>query len=455
MKRRIRTVLPLPSYTKRKWSSAASRWRYYFEPPVWARDDLSATDDRGKCPVEPEALGVDYDAAVQRVERVLLPAFHSWRTRGVLDVAPSANEAGTLDWLFAAYRGSGRPYNKLGRKTRALHERGFDLVGSYVLKDGRRLGSVKLSKISKKVVSSLYEKLLVTGGPRAGGRHLASKQEDLPLIAGDTPAERRTTVNHAMKSCRRAWNVAAALHAEDVPATNPFAGMGLVSSEGETPTADYEDLLAAVAAADALGLRSIAAALMVTWEWLQREEHIFTAFRLDHYRPRNRPDEVKIVHPKNGDYVWYPLFDDDGETPLFPELMARMDALKRDRIGSGLFFVRDWSDLRAKMPLPWATASGDLRHLSRKVREVLARAGIDAGLTFTSFRHGGMTELGDADLTDAQIRALSRHRSAAPLPRYVKKTRRQITDGVRKRRAIRPAAEPADDPQLSLFEVRK
>lgn len=88
---------------------------------------------------------------------------------------------------------------------------------------------------------------------------------------------------------------------------------------------------------------SIAAALLVTWEWLQREEHIFTAFRLDHYRPKARPDEVLIVHPKNGEQVWVPLFDYDG-TPLYPELMTRMDALKRDRIGSGLFFVRDWTD---------------------------------------------------------------------------------------------------------------
>jgi hypothetical protein len=50
-------------------------------------------------------------------------------------------------------------------------------------------------------------------------------------------------------------------------------------------------------------------------------------------------------------------------------------------------------------------------------------------LTFTSFRHGGFTEAGDAELTDAQIRAQSRHTSAKVLPKYVKRTTRQVVAG--------------------------
>ena len=51
-----------------------------------------------------------------------------------------------------------------------------------------------------------------------------------------------------------------------------------------------------------------------------------------------------------------------------------------------------------------------------------------------------MTELGDADLTDAQIRAVSRHKDARTLPRYVKKTQRQIIQGTQKRRLTRTNA---------------
>ncbi|RAI43161.1 hypothetical protein [Rhodoplanes roseus] len=447
MKHRIRTVQPLPSYTRRK-PLAGGKWGYYFEPPGWAVVP-PAGDDRGPCPVGAEALGTDYDAAVQRVERVLLPLFHNWRTRGDIDLAPAAVTEGTLDWLFAAYRQSDK-FGALDRKTKALHERGFALVGNYALKDGRRLGTVRLTQIDTTVVDPLYAKLLVTGGKRAGGPRRAGEE---PLPGAAEHRERRTTINHAMKSCRRAWNVVRRKRSDLVPATNPFAKMELREVRRPTPTASYEDLQAAVAQADATGLPSLATALMVTWEWLQREEHIFTAFRLDHYRPKDHPDEVLIVHPKTGEEVWVPLFDEAGAS-LFPELMMRMDALKRDRIGQGPFFVRDWCDRSRRTPLPWATPKGGLDLVRKKSKAVLLGAELADDLSFTSFRHGGLTELGDADLTDTQIRALSRQTKAV-LPRYVKKTQRQIIAGTRKRRALRPvAAEHDQEPgQLSFDQL--
>lgn len=60
---------------------------------------------------------------------------------------------------------------------------------------------------------------------------------------------------------------------------------------------------------------------------------------VEHHRPRERPDVVFIIHPKSGEEVWIPLFN-AGE-PLFPELMARLGAIKRGRIG-GLLIVGAW-----------------------------------------------------------------------------------------------------------------
>ena len=71
--------------------------------------------------------------------------------------------------------------------------------------------------------------------------------------------------------------------------------------------------------------------------------------------------------------------------------------------------------------------------LSEKIRA----AGLRDELTFTSFRHGGFTEAADADLTDAEIRAQGRHRSAKVLPRYAKRTMKQVKAGAKKRRAVR------------------
>jgi hypothetical protein len=175
---------------------------------------------------------------------------------------------------------------------------------------------------------------------------------------------------------------------------------------------------------------------------------------LPHYRPKDRPNEAYVAHPKNGEGVWIPLFDKQGNA-IFAELMERMDVAKKDRVGTGPFFVRDWIDRKAGAPLPWATAGGDLRHMSRNVRAILRAAGLDARITFTSFRHGGMTELGDSDLTDAQIRALSRHKSVKTLPGYIKRTQQQIIDGTHKRLASRKAADALETPSSDLSKAGK
>ncbi|MGY4225908.1 hypothetical protein ACVMIH_003269 [Bradyrhizobium sp. USDA 4503] len=69
------------------------------------------------------------------------------------------------------------------------------------------------------------------------------------------------------------------------------------------------------------------------------------------------------------------------------------------------------------------------------MKDIVAAAGIRSELSFTSFRHGGFTEGADSDLTDAELRAAGRHRSARQLPIYAKRTRKQLISGTRKRGA--------------------
>ena len=45
------------------------------------------------------------------------------------------------------------------------------------------------------------------------------------------------------------------------------------------------------------------------------------------------------------------------------------------------------------------------------------------------------------DLTDAEMRAQGRHKSAKVLPRYAKRTMKQVAAGARKRRSTRTKAE--------------
>ena len=67
------------------------------------------------------------------------------------------------------------------------------------------------------------------------------------------------------------------------------------------------------------------------------------------------------------------------------------------------------------------------------VADIRAAAGIDFDAKFMGLRHGGNTEGGDADLTDAQIRALSGHKTAAMTALYTKATMKQRQAGARKR----------------------
>jgi hypothetical protein len=113
--------------------------------------------------------------------------------------------------------------------------------------------------------------------------------------------------------------------------------------------------------------------------------------------PEGTSDAVRVLHPQTKEKNWVPLFDDAG-VPLYPELMAELDAIKRERIG-GLMIRRDWSDQR-----PWPTEKGDLAQMSRTVKKIIRAAGLRDELTFKSFRHGGFTEGADADLSDAELR---------------------------------------------------
>ena len=370
-----------------------------------------------------EALGSDLDAASKRAETILLPAFDAWRSgdaKIASGTAPAIAAVGTLDWVFAEYRAD-RRYTKLDPKSKRNHENGFKLVGNYILKDKTRLGSRRASLIDTIVTDALYEALLVV------------KDED-----GNVIGERRTTVNHAMKSCRRAWNICARRNPGKLPLVNPFAQMGLRSSDRETPTATFEELQAFRARAKELGLPSLATGALIGWEWLQREVDIFATFDVAHYRPKERPDMVRVVHEKTKEESWIPLFTDNG-APVYPELMAELDAIKLDRIG-GLMLRRDWGERG-----PWPTwpkpDQPDFTHLSRKVKEVIRAAELRDELSFTSFRHGGFTETGDAELTDREIMAQGRHKSVKVLPKYVKRTARQVTTGALKRRAVRTKDE--------------
>ena len=100
--------------------------------------------------------------------------------------------------------------------------------------------------------------------------------------------------------------------------------------------------------------------------------------------------------------------------------------------------MRDRPDRKKKVHLPWGTSqSNPVRHVQRIVAQIRDAAELPPDITFTSFRHGGHTDAADAGLTDAQIRALSGHKTAAMISVYAKNTKDQRLAGARKRLEVR------------------
>ena len=71
------------------------------------------------------------------------------------------------------------------------------MIADYLLQDGKRLGTRRVTNIDTAFVDDLFKKLLYKKEKNAEGNEV--------LI------ERRTTTNHAMKTARNAWNTCRAL----------------------------------------------------------------------------------------------------------------------------------------------------------------------------------------------------------------------------------------------------
>jgi hypothetical protein len=366
---------------------------YYWVFPTWAKKD--------GCALNIEALGTDYADAKKRCDEVLNPQFDAWRKREDISFPSNRAGVGSFDWMVAVYKSSPL-YRKLPAKTRKSYDAALRRASQHKLKDGRDFGGLALTSITPGAADRLYDKL-----------------KDRP-----DGGERLRSAVLSVTICKRAWNIARRDKPKIVPWENPFDKMELSYEPKPTRPVSHDELIRFVKAADEAGESSLGTAAMIAYYWLQREEDITGRLSWSHYRPDDAPDVARIFHHKTRELVDIPLYDDDG-TVLWPELMERLDTAPRH---GTLIVTRDRLDRRRRVHLPWK-----LDYFRHRVADIRAAAGIDVSAKFMGLRHGGNTEGGDADLTDAQLRALSGHRTAAMTALYTKATMRQRREGARKR----------------------
>jgi hypothetical protein len=132
--------------------------------------------------------------------------------------------------------------------------------------------------------------------------------------------------------------------------------------------------------------------------------------------------------------VLHPLQDSDG-TLFYGDAEDVLAKVPRRGIPMILHEVRGKTEPGKPKPTKLYSESG----MAKLVRRLRKEAGLPATFTLDACRHGGMTELEEAELTDGQGRALSAHKSRA-YEGYAKRTMERALAATRKRHAHRIAA---------------
>ena len=281
------------------------------------------------------------------------------------------------------------------------------LLTDMVTKKGDRIGSRPARSITPVSADKIYN--LVIRGPR--GERLRQGEKLVVL-------------------CRRAWRVVHRLYPDqfnrDVP--NPWQGVTKRRRVQKTkPAVTREDVYKFAWAAIEAGHPEPAAAAVVSFEWLQRPENVLAGcIAWPDYRGCQSPNAIKIEHHKTGAVVWHPLEEttDARTVKFYADAEAVLACLPRRGVPLILKIRRDGG---ADPFRP--------NHMAKLVRKLADRFGLPATFTLDACRHGGMTELEEAELTTGQGRALSGHRTDRAYAGYAKRTMERALAATRKRHA--------------------
>lgn len=357
-----------------------------------------ARDFRAGCPVRREALGTDYGDAIRRAA-LLNTHLDAWRSGSRVPVgAGGARRPGTLAWLFGEYLKS-LAFERVSERSRPEYRRALRRIEDLTTKLATSVGELPVASISPLAVDKIYERL--REGPR--GRRLRQ-------------------ANLSVDIARRAWSVVHRAHPRIVPADNPWRGVMRDTTRQTKLAATRVEAYALASTLEQLGEPGLGAAALIAFELLQRPENILAGgLTWGDYRPPDHPKHVRVRHCKTGVHFWLPMEDDVGL--LYPELEAFLSRLPR--LGLPVVLTNG-----TRGPArPYAPV-----YAQRRVREARRIAGLENHVTLDACRHGGMTELGDAELTEQGVMTLSGHKTPQAARLYVKRTDRQRLSAARQRR---------------------
>ncbi|WP_380925402.1 hypothetical protein [Sphingomonas leidyi] len=371
----------LPTYVNTR-RLAGGVTGYFWCRPAWADPKLASDADpivrrkalrNGKtCPVESTPLGTDLAEVITRA-RVLNETFKAWRLGEQQELTP-----GTVAWLFDWYRKQDR-FTSKRHQTRTGYRRQMDFVEAMPMKVGT-FGQRQAGAVDGPVADRLYKNAVEKHGERTG--------------------------SYMMQVCRLVWSLASRPGYSKTTGVkvNPFKGMGIKASSGHgkgnraATRAEYDRYRET---ARAMGKQSMATAAALCFETCQRVFDVFgiadpdgrvvRGFFWDDYQPGER---ITVVQSKTGKTIVLPLVDGEGEDAiaLYPELEEELARTPRGEGAGRQMIVRDERTGQAY----------GIDYMQKLHRRICDKAELPKDLRFTSFRHGGITEIGDAGEDDTR-----------------------------------------------------
>jgi hypothetical protein len=366
------------------------------------------------CPRLNEPLGTDYVAACGTDGKggraaTLNGLFDEWNDarRGLPIWSEAAQAIGSVDWLFGTYKQSKAYTEKVGKRSHKSYEWAMLAVCNTLNKKGVRVGNLPIKSITPLAADKLYDRFITT-----------SKGERLRR------GEKLVTL------CRKAWRVVHRLYpgefAKDIP--NPWPGVTMKTRVKLTKSAvSREEVYRFARGCIERDESQCGAAAVICFEWLQRPENVIAGhIKWSGYRPAGK-STIQIEHHKTGVVIEHPLEDrlEDGSTVKFYEDAEEvLSHLTRSGIP---MILREVEEGKSK---PYSF-SGMQKIVQRMRKEI----GLPVEFTLDACRHGGMTELEEAELTEGQGRALSAHRTKESYAGYAKRTAPRMLSATRKRHA--------------------
>ena len=407
---------------------ASGATAYYYNVPTKYR--------KLNCQIGNEPLGLDFTQMIERA-KTLNSLFDEWdmaRKGQPVSDTPIMPKYGTVDWLFREYKISDAYLKKVAIRSRSDYEWAMDQVSNVETKSGVRVGDMVVKTIGPRTADKLYGYFTDASGNK--------------LPAG---AKRLRTGEKLIGLCRKAWRVVRRLYPDEFDAKepNPWLGVTLeVRAKAKKPAVTRDEVYAFAWGAIDQGYPEAAATAVICFEWLQRPENVVMGhMKWSDYRAPSAPATIRVVHHKTNTVAPHPLEEqtEEGTVRFYAE--AEEVLAKLPRLGVPMIL----REVKSKKPeeriaKPWIYSS--LNHVVARLRKKID--GVPAHFTLDACRHGGMTELEEAELTDGQGRALSTHKTQKSYEGYAKRTAARMLSATRKRHAHVLAEAAANEAETNV-----